>query len=143
MSKKSYFICQNCGAQSFKWQGRCSQCQKWNTITEEVQKPQKRQSFTSNSPLISLDQKSSDQVKRFKTNIQELDRVLGGGLVPGGYVLLGGAPGIGKALFFYKCLKPSALLENSLCLLRRKCSQTSMRASRLGYRVNISFYEVV
>ncbi len=101
---KTTFFCQNCGTQYSKWQGQCTSCKQWNTIAEEViQKPEKNSWKTSESTQqrISKPQRiteiSKDTTSRLDTNNFELNRVLGGGLVPGSLTLLGGEPGIGKS----------------------------------------------
>lgn len=105
MSKvKTSFFCQNCGTQYSKWQGQCHACQQWNTIVEEVIQKEEKTSWKSNSsetkkapkPLLIKDIDSSQEI-RLDTTDGELNRVLGGGLVPGSLTLLGGEPGIGKS----------------------------------------------
>ncbi|WP_417884823.1 DNA repair protein RadA [Zunongwangia sp.] len=102
---KTAYYCQNCGAQYTKWQGRCNSCGEWNTIVEEVvEKPDKK---TWKSPSNNEAKRTAKPLKineiesapeyRWKTGNNELDRVLGGGLVPGSLTLLGGEPGIGKS----------------------------------------------
>lgn len=105
MSHQSLYICQNCGASYPKWQGQCSQCQQWNSLVEELSirskassskkiSQQKLTNFIVNFPDVKL---TSGSKSRFSTQMQEMDRVLGGGLVPGSVILLGGEPGIGKS----------------------------------------------
>jgi len=101
---KTTFFCQNCGTQFSKWQGQCSGCKEWNTIAEEViQKAEKVSWKSSKSPSkrISKPQKINDisiiSEARLNTKNTELNRVLGGGIVPGSLILLGGEPGIGKS----------------------------------------------
>ena len=136
--KKTVYHCKECGAQYPKWQGFCSQCGVWNSIEEEeiiVGKQDKpNQSFTAHS-LTSKPVRLSDIEQRAETRLTmgdpELDRVLGGGLVEGSFVLLGGEPGIGKSTLIlqtvlrlpYKTLYVSG--EESL-------SQLKMRADRIG-----------
>lgn len=105
MSKvKTSFFCQNCGTQYSKWQGQCHACQQWNTIVEEVIQKEEKTSWKPNSnetkkapkPLLIKDIDSSQEI-RLDTSDGELNRVLGGGLVPGSLTLLGGEPGIGKS----------------------------------------------
>ena len=136
--KKTVYHCNECGAQYPKWQGFCSQCGVWNSIEEEeiiVSKQDKpSQSFTAHS-LTSKPVRLSDIEQRAETRLTmgdpELDRVLGGGLVEGSFVLLGGEPGIGKSTLIlqtvlrlpYKTLYVSG--EESL-------SQLKMRADRIG-----------
>lgn len=136
--KKTVYHCNECGAQYPKWQGFCSQCGVWNSIEEEeiiVGKQDKpSQGFTAHS-LTSKPVRLSDIEQRAETRLTmgdpELDRVLGGGLVEGSFVLLGGEPGIGKSTLIlqtvlrlpYKTLYVSG--EESL-------SQLKMRADRIG-----------
>lgn len=101
---KTSFFCQNCGAQFSKWQGQCTSCKEWNTIAEEIiQKEEKTSWKTTNSSAtrVSKPQRiseiSSEAHSRIDTKNNELNRVLGGGLVPGSLTLLGGEPGIGKS----------------------------------------------
>lgn len=102
---KTAYYCQNCGAQYSKWQGRCNSCGDWNTIVEEiVEKPDKKdwkssaktEAKRAAKPLRLNEIETAPQY-RWKTGNNELDRVLGGGLVPGSLTLLGGEPGIGKS----------------------------------------------
>ncbi|MFL1894630.1 DNA repair protein RadA [Aquimarina sp. 2-A2] len=105
MSKvKTTFFCQNCGTQYSKWQGQCSACKEWNTIVEEVvQKENKKDWKTTDSKIsrtskpLRVSEIDGSQEMRFNTDDNELNRVLGGGLVPGSLTLLGGEPGIGKS----------------------------------------------
>jgi DNA repair protein RadA/Sms len=102
---KTTFFCQNCGAQYAKWQGQCTSCKSWNTIVEEVvQKPNKndwKPSTGSSAKRVSMPLKISEidtsKTPRLNTTDNELNRVLGGGIVPGSLILLGGEPGIGKS----------------------------------------------
>jgi DNA repair protein RadA/Sms len=101
---KTTFFCQNCGTQYSKWQGQCTACKEWNTITEEViQKPEKSDwktpsntSKRASKPLL-INEIDTSQEARLNTMDEEFNRVLGGGLVPGSLTLLGGEPGIGKS----------------------------------------------
>jgi len=105
MSKiKTSFFCQNCGTQFAKWQGQCHNCKQWNTVVEEVIQKEEKNSWKPSSsenkkaakPLRIKDIDSSQEI-RLNTSDGELNRVLGGGLVPGSLTLLGGEPGIGKS----------------------------------------------
>ena len=99
MKPKIIYICNNCGAESPRWVGKCPQCNEWNTYIEEVSVSKKQIKTTkaiSNNITI-LKDISTAQEYRIKTGISELDRVLGGGIVPGSLVLVGGDPGIGKS----------------------------------------------
>ena len=102
---KTTFFCQSCGAQFAKWQGQCTSCKSWNTIVEElVQKPDKGTWKTSNSlgkerasKPLKISEIDTTKTPRLNTTDDELNRVLGGGIVPGSLILLGGEPGIGKS----------------------------------------------
>ena len=100
---KTSFFCQNCGTQHAKWQGQCNSCKEWNTLSEEViEKSTKKvwKSFQKINEVIKplkIDQIDFKQESRIKTGDKELDRVLGGGIIPGALMLLGGEPGIGKS----------------------------------------------
>ena len=102
---KTTFFCQSCGAQFAKWQGQCTSCKSWNTITEElVQKPDKRDWKTGNQSVpnrvskpLKISEIDTTKTVRMDTADGELNRVLGGGIVPGSLTLLGGEPGIGKS----------------------------------------------
>jgi DNA repair protein RadA/Sms len=105
MSKvKTSFFCQNCGAQYSKWQGQCNSCKEWNTIVEEIIQKEEKPSWkpaSSDSKRVSkplrVNEIDSAQEIRMNTTDSELNRVLGGGIVPGSLILLGGEPGIGKS----------------------------------------------
>ncbi|QBZ97300.1 DNA repair protein RadA [Flavobacterium sangjuense] len=105
MSKvKTTFFCQNCGAQYAKWQGQCNSCKEWNTIAEEIIQKEEKTSWKPSStdskrvskPLRIKEIDSTQEVRMDSTD-GELNRVLGGGIVPGSLILLGGEPGIGKS----------------------------------------------
>jgi len=97
---KIKYVCNKCGYDSPKWLGKCPGCNEWNSFTEEIVEARKTQTqkiSTSKSEAIPLSNEFLDEEVRVKTNINEFDRVLGGGLIPGSVVLLGGDPGIGKS----------------------------------------------
>ncbi|MGG7033917.1 MAG: DNA repair protein RadA [Flavobacterium sp.] len=105
MSKvKTSFFCQSCGAQYAKWQGQCNSCKEWNTIVEEIIQKEDKKAWKSASAEVQKASKplkiheiDSTQEIRMNTCDGELNRVLGGGIVPGSLILLGGEPGIGKS----------------------------------------------
>ncbi len=105
MSKvKTSFFCQNCGVQYFKWQGQCNSCKEWNTIVEEVIQKEEKPSWNASGAIVTtspkplrIDEIDAGQEVRLDTTDEELNRVLGGGLVAGSLTLLGGEPGIGKS----------------------------------------------
>ncbi len=108
---KTVFVCQNCGAESPKWIGRCPSCKEWNTYHEEIIAPDtsRKVSFVINQekrkPEL-LDNIKADEHGRQKTGISELDRILGGGIVGGSLILLGGEPGVGKSTLPFSWLWP-------------------------------------
>ena len=104
MSKvKTSFFCQSCGSQHTQWQGQCNSCKKWNTLTEEVVNKPDKKNWNLNNKVITISKPQKiDQIElstesRIKTSDAELNRVLGGGIIPGALMLLGGEPGIGKS----------------------------------------------
>lgn len=101
---KTSFFCQNCGTQYAKWQGQCSSCKEWNTIVEEIVQKEEKSSWKSPSTSsqrlskpLKINEIDASQEMRVSSKNNELDRVLGGGIVPGSVTLLGGEPGIGKS----------------------------------------------
>lgn len=100
---KTKYVCQNCGYVNPKWLGKCPECLQWNTFLEEVEekKTGKNQSISSisknSAKVTKINSISTDREERFSTNISELDRVLGSGVIPGSLILVGGDPGIGKS----------------------------------------------
>jgi DNA repair protein RadA/Sms len=99
MKQKIIYICNGCGFESPRWIGRCPQCNEWNSFVEEVSVSKKQAISTKkiSNNITTLKDISTEQEYRIKTNISELDRVLGGGIIPGSLVLVGGDPGIGKS----------------------------------------------
>ncbi len=142
MAKKStmQYVCQNCGATYPKWQGKCDSCGEWNTIEEEkveasgfsVINNKKKGGIIDFVPLSG----SAQTFQRIKTNIREIDRVTGGGLVPGSAILVGGDPGIGKStLLLQVCASvANASAENECFYIsgEEAIDQVRIRAERLG-----------
>jgi DNA repair protein RadA/Sms len=137
---KTSFFCQNCGTQFPKWIGKCSSCREWNTIVEEIiqKEPQGlrgnwKQSTSSKriSKAIKINEISLSQEDRIPTNNEELNRVLGGGLVNGSVVLLGGEPGIGKSTLI---LQIALLMQNKVLYVsgEESLTQIKLRAERLA-----------
>jgi DNA repair protein RadA/Sms len=133
---KAVFICQQCGAQAVKWAGRCPSCEAWNALVEEVideQPPhvQRMSEAVEPVPLVSV---CLDERPRIQTGLAELDRVLGGGLVPGSVTLVGGEPGIGKSTLLLSMA--GRLSANGVQVLyvsgEESLHQTKLRATRLG-----------
>ena len=134
--KKGYF-CKNCGAEHNQWQGQCKICKEWNTITEEVirkkiSKDWKTENLTKVIKPIRMDKIGLKETARFETGDNEFDRVLGGGMVPGGVVLLGGEPGIGKSTLL---LQIALQLNNKVLYISGEESQQQIksRAKRMGF----------
>lgn len=134
---KAVFYCQNCGAQSPKWVGKCPSCNEWNTYVEEVVTPRpkeiSRPSSKNSRPQL-LEEVQLNEQNRIATTDNELNRVLGGGIVPGSMVLIGGEPGIGKS---------TLMLQVALSLRDKKVlyvsgeeseQQIRMRAERIGLK---------
>lgn len=136
MKTKTSFFCQNCGTQFAKWVGRCTSCGEWNTVVEEiVQKEEKRNwkqtsSVKKVSKALKIHEITASQEDRINTNNQELNRVLGGGLVKGSVVLLGGEPGIGKSTLL---LQIALMMKNKVLYVsgEESQSQIKLRAERL------------
>ncbi len=133
---KTVFTCTECAQQSPKWSGQCPGCGAWNTMVETVAESaaQNRfQSLAKGSPVRSLHEIESADVPRFSTGIGEFDRVLGGGLVSGGVVLIGGDPGIGKSTLLLQALASLAKSRRVLYVSGEESdAQIALRAERLG-----------
>lgn len=142
MAKKngSEYACQHCGAVYPKWQGKCDACGEWNTIVEEKIGGEGFSNFNPKKKGNLLDfvslSGSTQAVERLHTNIRELDRVCGGGLVPGSVILVGGDPGIGKStLLLQACASIANLPEHPECYYisgEEAADQVKIRARRLG-----------
>ncbi|WP_137940408.1 DNA repair protein RadA [Chitinivorax sp. B] len=136
MSKtKTVYCCAACGGQSPKWQGQCPHCGEWNTLTETVQESaQKRYAGLAKSTEVqSLASVTAEEVPRHPTGIDELDRVLGGGLVTGAVVLIGGDPGIGKSTLLLQALAQVGTTRHVLYVSgEESAQQIALRAKRLS-----------
>jgi DNA repair protein RadA/Sms len=133
---KLVYTCESCGAQQPKWQGQCPDCGAWNSLTEttaQARRTERPPSPGSDGPLTRLDRLDVSQVARVSTGLGEFDRVLGGGLVPGGVVLLGGDPGIGKSTLLLRALANLAA-QSAACYVtgEESLDQIALRAQRLG-----------
>ena len=141
---KTLYFCQNCGAQSAKWIGRCPSCGEWNTYVEEVVEKENTQATGSwKPPTASPGAKTSakprpigeihyEEEARIDTHDGELNRVLGGGLVPGSLVLIGGEPGIGKSTLMLQIAMSLRQLKVLYISGEESEQQIKMRAERLG-----------
>ena len=149
MSKvKKAFFCQNCGYESVKWIGQCPSCNQWNSFVEEIiqKEPAKNNGWehyheTSErtNKTIQLNEIKNSEEKRLLTTDDELNRVLGGGIVPGSIILVAGEPGIGKSTLF---LQNGLNLYNKIILYisgEESEQQIKMRADRLNIS-NDNFY---
>lgn len=137
MAEKSRYLCQGCGFASPKWLGRCPDCGAWNTLLEEAAAAGRRGAGGAADavPALPLDRVAQDEAPRIPTGSAELDRVLGGGLVPGSVVLVGGDPGIGKTTLLLEVLGRLAALRRRhvlYCSGEESPRQIRMRADRIG-----------
>ena len=134
--KRSIFFCQNCGHEENKWLGQCPVCKEWNTFVEESVSASKSSTIkaTKEVEIVTLQQVETDQEDRIHTKIKELDRVLGGGIVPGSLILVGGDPGIGKStLLLQVCQQLSGEKRQVLYISgEESLKQIKLRANRMG-----------
>jgi len=135
-AKKSIYFCQNCGHEESKWLGQCPMCKEWNTFVEEKVTTAKPGAIKERkeTQIVTLTSISTDEDERMQTGIQELDRVLGGGIVPGSLVLVGGDPGIGKStLLLQVCQKLASMNKKILYISgEESLKQIKLRANRMG-----------
>jgi len=136
---KTNYSCTECGGTAIKWSGQCPSCGQWNTLVEAlVETGQNRysqapQSLAQTAPVLQLSEIDALEVPRFTTGIDEFDRVLGGGLVSGGVVLIGGDPGIGKSTLLLQALAAMAKQKRVLYVSGEESgAQIALRAKRLG-----------
>lgn len=138
--KTSIFFCQSCGYESSKWMGQCPGCKEWNTFVEEVVDKKsagtlaKQKATASEAKVLPLSQIEMTYDKRVSTDMKELDRVLGGGIVQGSMVLVGGDPGIGKSTLLLQVCRN--LSEHNIKVLyisgEESLQQIKIRAERIG-----------
>ena len=133
---KSIYSCTECGANSPKWQGQCPGCDAWNTLVETVAEKSSGHRFEPLAPtakLQNLSEIEARETERIATGISEFDRALGGGLVPGGVVLIGGDPGIGKSTLLLQALSLLSIEEKVLYISGEESGQqVALRARRLS-----------
>jgi DNA repair protein RadA/Sms len=135
---KTVYTCTECGGTSPKWAGQCPNCQQWNTLVETVAQPAtgagaRFQSLASSATVRKLSDIDAVDVPRFSSGIDEFDRVLGGGLVSGGVVLIGGDPGIGKSTLLLQALSNLSAARRVLYVSGEESgAQIALRARRLG-----------
>ncbi len=140
--KKKAFFCQNCGYESSKWMGQCPGCREWNTFVEELTVTASKStsaksglgSGTGKSEPVQLSSIQIEEDDRVLTQIEELDRVLGGGIVPGSMVLVGGDPGIGKSTLLLQVCKELTAKQHKILYISGEESlrQIKLRARRIG-----------
>jgi DNA repair protein RadA/Sms len=134
---KSAYFCQSCGHESPKWLGKCPSCQAWNTFVEEVVQKEDKQSFGVGSNRVAkpilVESIELDNEQRIVLTDQELNRVLGGGLVPGSLVLFGGEPGIGKSTLMLQMAVSNADLKILYISGEESEKQIRMRGERIGF----------
>lgn len=135
MKQKTIFTCQKCGSQSPKWLGKCPDCSAWNSMAEEVVgKPMPGGVSTERSRPIPICDVPAQSETRVETGVGELDRVLGGGIVPGSLVLIGGDPGIGKSTLLLQAMHNLAERAGEVLYVsgEESASQTRLRGERLN-----------
>lgn len=135
--KKIVYFCQNCGNETSKWLGQCPVCKEWNTFVEEKVTVSATKSAAGvkqqESRIVSLSEVSADDHVRIRIGIKELDRVLGGGIVPGSLILVGGDPGIGKSTLLLQVCQHLAEARDVLYISgEESLSQIKLRANRMG-----------
>ncbi len=141
---KTTFFCQNCGTQSATWVGKCKNCGEWNTYVEEViqtsSSTKKQVNLSQSQPIRIHEIDSTQNLKRINSGIEEVNRVLGGGIVPGSIILLGGEPGIGKSTLL---LQLALSLPSAMSVLyisgEESDLQLKMRADRINKKNNNCF----
>ena len=137
-SKKSIFFCQNCGHEENKWLGQCPVCREWNTFVEEKitasGNPKSVLASVKEVEILSLNDVETENEERIYTKIGELDRVLGGGIVPGSLILVGGDPGIGKSTLLLQVCRELGGDQRKILYISGEESlrQIKLRAKRMG-----------
>ena len=136
-AKKTMFFCQNCGHEESKWLGQCPMCKEWNTFVEEKITTGSGVSVSRISKeveIVPLSSVKTDSEDRVRTRMEELDRVLGGGIVPGSLILVGGDPGIGKSTLLLQVCQRLAKEYHSVLYIsgEESLKQIKLRAMRMG-----------
>lgn len=136
--KTTVFFCQSCGYESSKWMGQCPGCREWNTFVEETVDKKAEKILSSDHGKthkpVSLNSVVMEQEERIQTGMQEFDRVLGGGIVPGSLVLVGGDPGIGKSTLLLQICQILSQMKRSTLYIsgEESLQQIKIRADRIG-----------
>lgn len=141
---KTKYVCQSCGYSSLRWSGKCPECETWSSMVEEIISVDKRKSNNGSIRVNDDSYKlisdiSSVNEARVQTNISELDRVLGGGIVSGSVILIGGDPGIGKSTLMLEVAEKIRDKKILYVSGEESASQIKLRADRLKYNLN-NFY---
>jgi DNA repair protein RadA/Sms len=137
-TNKSIYTCTECGGTTPKWLGKCPHCNAWNTLTESAAEPtggakNRYQSLAKSQPVATLSEIEASDFERTPTGQEELDRVLGGGIVAGGVVLIGGDPGIGKSTLLLQAVESLSQTVKVLYVTGEESgAQVAMRSRRLG-----------
>ncbi|HEX9016937.1 MAG TPA: DNA repair protein RadA [Chloroflexota bacterium] len=134
---KTKYVCDRCGAESLKWMGRCPECGEWNTLVEVTEAAQSTRTTSRGGVApVRLNDVPLQALDRMRVPIGEMDRVLGGGIVPGSVVLIGGDPGIGKSTLLLQLASSLADEQGNVLYVSGEESvyQVKMRAERLGLR---------
>lgn len=141
---RNQFVCQSCGAVYPKWVGKCDNCGQWNTLLEQVVESAGRSAVSksmSGGKVLATQSigsiSTSDEMRRFRTGFDDLDDVLGGGILPGGVILLAGQPGIGKSTLLLQISSNIAQNQSVLYVSgEESANQVKLRAERLGAETN-------
>ncbi|MBV8036490.1 DNA repair protein RadA [Roseateles sp.] len=137
-TSKSIYTCTECGGSNAKWLGKCPHCGAWNTLTETAAEPtggakNRYQALARSQPVATLSEIEASDFERTPTGQEELDRVLGGGIVAGGVVLIGGDPGIGKSTLLLQAVESLSQTVKVLYVTGEESgAQVAMRSRRLG-----------
>lgn len=138
---KSVYVCQNCGAQRPRWEGKCSDCGAWNSFVEEIQteidvNKSRGWAIDQQKPTRLDEVPKTDVLKRINTGLNEFNRVLGGGIPDGGFILIGGSPGIGKSTLLLQMAGGVSSHNQKILYVsgEESVNQTMSRAHRLGVR---------
>ena len=139
--RKTAYVCTDCGAEFPRWQGQCTECKAWNTLSEVVLssvQPTSRSDFSgyagqTSAQIQTLDTIDTQALPRLESTFKELDRVLGGGIVPGSAILIGGSPGAGKSTLLLQVMCAMAQHKQALYVTgEESLQQVAMRAQRLN-----------
>jgi DNA repair protein RadA/Sms len=132
--EKKKFVCEECGYESMAWLGRCPLCSSWSTLAEKAAPQRKRGARSTNAAPQLISHLNTAPEERFSTRVGELDRIVGGGIVPGSAILIGGDPGVGKSTLLLQISHNIALKDGPVLYVsgEESIKQTGLRARRLG-----------